>query len=120
MGLFAVRLLASADTLSSNFAVAMSTPDFVAAAPFGAYIFLGMMCVIGAAWVFWFVPETKGRTLDELDEVFADKSGQSVWEAEQMIQAQRDVGLLDLADIEHTNSNNSGHGEKTKAETYHK
>jgi len=114
-----VSLGASSNWLN-NFAVAMSTPDFVAAAPFGAYIFLGMMCVIGAAWVFWFVPETKGRTLDELDEVFADKSGQSVWEAEQMIQAQRDVGLLDLADIEHTNSNNSAHGEKTKAETYHK
>lgn len=37
----------------------MSTPDFVAAAPFGAYIFLGLMCVIGAAWVYFFVPETK-------------------------------------------------------------
>ena len=98
----------------------MSTPDFVTAAPFGAYIFLGMMCVIGAAWVYFFVPETKGRTLDELDEVFAGKGGQSAWEAEQMIQAQRDVGLLDLADIEHTNSNPSVHGEKTKAEAFHK
>lgn len=38
-----------------------------------------------------------------------------------MIQAQRDVGLLELADIEHTNSNPSLEPEKAKmkAETAH-
>lgn len=57
----------------------------------------------------------QGRTLDELDEVFSGTGGQSQWEADQMTQAQRDVGLLDLADIEHTNSNPSvHHGEKEK------
>lgn len=78
----------------------MSTPDFVAAAPYGAYIFLGMMCVIAIFYVGFFVPETKNRTLDELDEMFGDKSGRSKWEAELMLQAQREVGLLDVADIE--------------------
>lgn len=82
----------------------MSTPDFVAAAPYGAYIFLGAMCVLGAAYVFWLVPETKGRTLDELDEMFADNSGRSKWEAEQMLQAQREVGLLEVADLEHSST----------------
>lgn len=78
----------------------MSTPDFVAVAPYGAYIFLGLMCVIAAAYVLFLVPETKNRTLDELDEVFGDTSGRSTWEAEQMRQAQRDVGLLALLDMD--------------------
>lgn len=93
-----VSIGASSNWLN-NFAVAMSTPDFVAAAPFGAYIFLGLMCVIGAAYVYFLVPETKNRTLDELDAIFGDRSGRSTWEAEQMRQAQREVGLLDLLDV---------------------
>lgn len=27
-------------------------------------------CIVGAAWVFFFLPETKGRTLEEIDEMF--------------------------------------------------
>jgi hypothetical protein len=94
-----VSIGASSNWLN-NFAVALSTPDLVAAAPYGAYIFLGAMCMLAAAYVYFFVPETKNRTLDELDELFGDNSGRSRWEAEQMTQAQRDVGLLRLADIE--------------------
>ncbi|EPQ30516.1 uncharacterized protein PFL1_02042 [Pseudozyma flocculosa PF-1] len=93
-----VSLGASSNWLN-NFAVAMSTPDFVKAAKYGAYIFLGLMSIIGAAYVYFFVPETKQRTLDELDELFGDNSGRSKWEAEQMLQAQREVGLLRLAGI---------------------
>lgn len=90
------------------------TPDFVAAASYGAYIFLGLMCasssffltvsefvadaelprcVFGAAYVFWFVPETKGRTLDEIDELFGDKSGRSAHEMQMLHRAYEDVGL---------------------------
>ena len=94
-----VSIGASSNWLN-NFAGAMSTPDFVAKAPYGAYIFLGLMCVIAAAYVLFLVPETKNRTLDELDEIFGDKSGRSTWEAEQMRSAQRDVGLLNFLDVD--------------------
>lgn len=79
----------------------MSTPDFVAAAPYGAYIFLGLMCVFAAAYVFWFVPETKNRSLDELDEIFGDTSGRSLWEAKILQQARKDTGLLAALDMEY-------------------
>ncbi|EST05114.1 General substrate transporter [Kalmanozyma brasiliensis GHG001] len=98
-----VSIGASSNWLN-NFAVAMSTPDFVKAAPYGAYIFLGLMCVIGTAYIFFLVPETKQKTLDELDVVFGDNSGRSQWESQQLLQAQRDVGLLRLAGIEDTKS----------------
>lgn len=98
-----VSIGASSNWLN-NFAVAMSTPDFVAVAPYGAYIFLGLMCVLAAAYVAFLVPETKGRTLDELDELFGDNSGRSKWEADLMMQAQQEVGLLSMADLRHDNS----------------
>lgn len=45
------------------------------------------------------MPETKTRTLEELDELFGDKSGRSRLEAQMLEQAQRDVGLLTVAGI---------------------
>lgn len=116
-----VSIGASSNWLN-NFAVAISTPKFVAAAPYGAYIFLGLMCVIAAVWVFFVVPETKNKTLDELDADFGDQSGRSKMEAEMMLQAQRDVGLLSVADIEpsafHEKSSSSiNHDEKEKLGT---
>ncbi|MCO5566239.1 hypothetical protein L7F22_019915 [Adiantum nelumboides] len=116
-----VSIGASSNWLN-NFAVAISTPDFVKAAPYGAYIFLGLMCVIAAVWVHFVVPETKNKTLDELDADFGDNSGRSKMEAEMMLKAQRDVGLLSVADIEpsalHEKSDSSvGHDEKEKLGT---
>lgn len=78
----------------------MATPDFVTAASWGVYIFLGMMCVFGATYVFFFVPETKGRTLDEMDELFGDNSGRARADAAVLEQAFRDVGLLKAAGLE--------------------
>ncbi|KAK6456457.1 putative sugar transporter, high affinity [Scheffersomyces xylosifermentans] len=115
-----VSLGASANWLN-NFAVAMSTPDFVAKAKYGAYIFLGLMCVFGALYVFFFTPETKGRTLDEIDELFGDTSGTSKIEKEIHDRCIREVGLLELLDGE-TNSDLEGkadasHIEKERSES---
>ncbi|KAK6464083.1 putative sugar transporter, high affinity [Scheffersomyces coipomensis] len=110
-----ISIGASANWLN-NFAVAMSTPDFVAKASYGAYIFLGLMCVIGAAYIYFFVPETKGRTLDEIDELFGDNSGTSRSELEIHNRILKEVGLLDLLDEDSVSSEN----EKAKPDvSYH-
>jgi hypothetical protein len=72
----------------------------VDAATYGAYIFLGLMCVFGALYVYFLVPETKGRSLDEIDELFGDRSGRSAIEAEMLHGAYRDVGLLEFIGAE--------------------
>lgn len=77
----------------------MSTPDFVDAAPYGAYIFLGAMCMAAIIYVYFFVPETKNRSLEEIDALFGDQSGRSRWEAELLLQAQIEVGLLSAAQL---------------------
>lgn len=79
----------------NNFAVAMSTPDMIAHLKFGAYIFFGMICVIGAAYVWFLVPETKNRTLEEMDEIFKDESGQGRRDMERMQRIWQELGLLD-------------------------
>lgn len=33
-----------------------------------------MFCLLAFIWTFFFVPETKGRTLEQMDHVFKDNS----------------------------------------------
>ncbi|PGH14398.1 hypothetical protein AJ79_03040 [Helicocarpus griseus UAMH5409] len=54
----------------NNFAVAISTSPFIAASNFGTFIFFGCVTTIGALYVWFLVPETKGLTLEEMDELF--------------------------------------------------
>lgn len=79
----------------NNFAVAMATPDMIDALKFGAYIFFGLICVISAAYVWYLVPETKDRTLEEMDELFKDESGQGKRDLERMHRIWSELGLLD-------------------------
>lgn len=94
-----VSIGASSNWLN-NFAVGMSTYNFVSAAPYGAYIFLGIMCALAVGYVWFFVPETKNRTLDEIDELFGDSSGRSKLESKMLTAAYHDVGLLDVAGVD--------------------
>lgn len=54
----------------NNFAVALSTSPFINASQFGAFIFFGAVTLLGVVWVYFLLPETKGRTLEEMDEIF--------------------------------------------------
>ncbi|KAL4966082.1 putative MFS monosaccharide transporter [Aspergillus stella-maris] len=79
----------------NNFAVAMSTSPFISTSQFGAFIFFGVITVIGVLWVFFFVPETKGRTLEEMDEVFGEV-GFAREDLERKARIERDIGLTAL------------------------
>lgn len=41
---------------------------------FGTYVFFASFCAIALIWVYFLVPETNGRTLEQMDSVFKDKS----------------------------------------------
>ncbi|KAJ5672725.1 hypothetical protein N7507_001852 [Penicillium longicatenatum] len=58
----------------NNFAVAISTSKFISKTSYGAFIFFGLVTTIGALYVWFLVPETRGRTLEEMDEVFGATS----------------------------------------------
>ncbi|MCJ1465983.1 hypothetical protein MMC07_004602 [Pseudocyphellaria aurata] len=58
-----------------NFVIAISWPTFFTAfSPPGAFSYYAAWCVVGWILIFFFVPETKGRTLEGLDQVFEQGS----------------------------------------------
>ncbi|ROW05798.1 hypothetical protein VMCG_05204 [Cytospora schulzeri] len=53
-----------------NFVIGLTTKDMLASMDYGTYIFFACFCAMGALFVWRMVPETKDRTLEELDIYF--------------------------------------------------
>ncbi|KAF5000750.1 hypothetical protein FGRMN_1518 [Fusarium graminum] len=72
--------LATATVWLFNFIVGVATPPMIEGIGFGVYIFFGSWCFLAGAWAFFLVPETKGKTLEQMDEVFGDYAAQEEME----------------------------------------
>ncbi|KAK2731559.1 hypothetical protein FQN55_004661 [Onygenales sp. PD_40] len=83
----------------NNFAVAVSTSPFIAASNFGAFIFFGCVTTVGAIYVYFLVPETKGLTLEEMDELFGSTS-MAAEDAKMKEEIERSLGLDELLGTE--------------------
>ncbi|KAE8164203.1 general substrate transporter [Aspergillus tamarii] len=59
----------------SNFIVGVATPPMMENLGYRTYIFFAVWCVLAGIWALIFVPETSGKTLEEIDDVFGDTSG---------------------------------------------
>ncbi|ANB12246.1 Snf3p [Sugiyamaella lignohabitans] len=57
-----------------NFIIGLTTKDMLNSMKYGTYIFFGAFCLMGAGFMYWFVPETKDKTLEELDVYFGGTS----------------------------------------------
>jgi len=68
--------LATATVWLFNFVVGVATPPMIESIGFGVYIFFGSWCFLAAVWAFFLVPETKGKTLEQMDQIFGDKASQ--------------------------------------------
>lgn len=53
-----------------NFVIGLTTRDMLASMRYGTYIFFAAFCAGGALFVWILVPETKNKTLEELDVYF--------------------------------------------------
>ncbi|KAJ3545644.1 hypothetical protein NM208_g2417 [Fusarium decemcellulare] len=71
----------------SNFTIGVATPPMLESIGFGAYIFFACFCCLAGIWAYFLVPETMGRTLEQMDEVFGDMTGHE--EANMMREAVR-------------------------------
>ncbi|RSL59933.1 hypothetical protein CEP54_007056 [Fusarium duplospermum] len=60
---------------TNNFVIGLITPPLVRETGFGAYVFFAVFCLLSFIWVWFSVPETNGKTLEEMDQVFNDRSG---------------------------------------------
>ncbi|EIT80967.1 putative transporter [Aspergillus oryzae 100-8] len=79
----------------NNFAVGLSTSPFLSASNYGTFIFFGCITTIGVFWVWFLVPETKGRTLEEMDELFGS-GGMAAEDEARKRRIEREIGLLAL------------------------
>ena len=59
-----------------NFVVGQVTPNMLQALKFGTYIFFAAFCLLMFLWVWFLVPETRYKSLEEMDAVFGDNLGQ--------------------------------------------
>jgi hypothetical protein len=62
---------------------------------YGTYIFFGAFTALGAAFIFFYFPETKGLTLEEMDHLFGSV-GTAEREKERWREVHAEVGLTDL------------------------
>ncbi|KAH8435117.1 putative MFS monosaccharide transporter [Aspergillus melleus] len=91
----------------NNFAVGLSTSPFIDASSYGTFIFFGCVTTIGVLYVWFLVPETKGRTLEEMDELFG--SGAMAMEDEALKRRiEHEIGLLALLGEEPSEKKSDG------------
>jgi hypothetical protein len=57
-----------------NFTVGVATPPMMATIGFKTYIFFAVWCAAAGVWAVILLPETNGKALEEIDELFGDTS----------------------------------------------
>jgi hypothetical protein len=65
------------------------TPPLVQNTGFGAYTFFAVFCLLAFVFTYFVVPETAGRSLEEMDQVFKDVSSEA--EEQQKARIMRDI-----------------------------
>ena len=77
-----------------NFIIGLTTKDMLGSMKYGAYIFFAVFCGGGATFVWLMVPETKNRTLEELDIYFGgDSATIAAQDRERMQRIEESLGL---------------------------
>ncbi|KAF2815313.1 general substrate transporter [Mytilinidion resinicola] len=67
---------ATATIWLSNFVIGVSVPPMMISIGYGTYIFFACFCFAAAVFSYFLVPETSGMTLEQMDIVFKDNSGE--------------------------------------------
>jgi hypothetical protein len=51
------------------------TPALVQKSPYGAFAFFAIFSFLSGVWSYFVVPETAGRTLEDMDAIWGDDQG---------------------------------------------
>ncbi|KAF1938986.1 general substrate transporter [Clathrospora elynae] len=91
---YGIALGASSNWMN-NFIVGQVTPDMLQHMRYGTYIFFGVFTALGAVFIYFYFPETKGVSLEEMDVLFGSV-GTAEREKERWREVHAEVGLTDL------------------------
>jgi hypothetical protein len=68
-----------------NFIIGLITPPMIEGIGFGTFIFFGAFSILSLIWTLLFCPETKGKTLEEMDAIFNTQAAHDELEAKHEI-----------------------------------
>jgi len=91
----------------NNFIVGQVTPSMMSHLRFGTFIFFGVFSFLGGLFIMFFVPETKGLSLEEMDEVFGDTSRTGLQDAERHAVIAKRIGLDTYGPAEKSDADSS-------------
>jgi MFS family permease len=80
----------------NNFIIGQITPDLLERITYGTYILFGLVIILGAVFIWFFVPETKRLTLEEMDTIFGSE-GAALKDQERMAEINHEIGLAALS-----------------------
>lgn len=66
--------ITTSTTWMCNFIIGLVTPDMLATIGWGTYIFFAAFALLAFGFTYFFVPETRGKTLEDMDLAFGDTS----------------------------------------------
>lgn len=80
---------------------------------YGVFLFFGSWVVIGVAFAYFFMPETKGLAMEDIDVLFSVKGSamKQRAETEKILEERRHQGVSKVADLELTSKPESEHVE---------
>jgi len=85
--------IAASSNWMNNFIVGQVTPTMMEKLSYGTFLFFGIFSLLGGIFIWFFVPETNGRTLEEMDELFGDEAGAAKVDQERQDEIERRLGL---------------------------
>ncbi|GAP84441.1 putative high-affinity glucose transporter [Rosellinia necatrix] len=104
--------LGASSNWANNFIVGQVTPEMLNKIGYGTYIIFGLLTFLGAGFIWFYVPETKRLTLEEMDVIFGSE-GTAQADFERMAEINREIGLTAMLEgLEGADSNHDVASEK--------
>ncbi|KAH6655778.1 general substrate transporter [Truncatella angustata] len=95
--------ITTSTTWMCNFIIGLVTPDMLDKIGWGTYIFFAAFCLLALVFTFFFVPETKDKSLEDMDVVFGDTAAHE--EKARLYQIAASMGLTDTLPSEKVDAN---------------
>ncbi|KAJ7773317.1 general substrate transporter [Mycena metata] len=86
--------IAASSNWMNNFIVGQVTPTMLTHLGFGTFVFFGAFSLLGGLFILFFVPETKGVSLEEMEEVFGSSTGIAREDQNRLDTIHRRLGLF--------------------------
>lgn len=92
--------ITTSTTWMCNFIIGLVTPDMLATIKWGTYIFFAVFCLLAGGFTYLFVPETRGKTLEDMDVAFGDTAAHEEKDRIRQIEAQLRGVTIQGTDLE--------------------